>query len=505
MKLIKAGFIVFISLITTVACASTDNITIPTEIKQSPSIYVEGNMDQLLLSKKEQLQNINYFKQQYFYPWTDKASQHLFCYVPGIGATCSSTKDLEVGTIAYYKNKRGYNQYYLPHISTWLDSIAINMDLDNFPNISCSSSLGCKGIMVNNAQVRSLPTNTPFYNDFTTAGEGFPFDYIQLSDMWLGTPVQAVQMTKDEKWILVKGQGILGWVPSKTFAFVGSKFIRKWESSNFVVPIVQKQEIYINKQNMITLYVGSMLPKKENYLIVPYKSINSTAKGKRVSLHGLSTESWPLLPTPRDFSLQISALLNMPYGWGGNGFNSDCSGLMRRLFLSFGIWLPRATYWQTNYTGAKYSLYGKSELERKDILINGKGFIKPKPFLTLISFGNSENSTSHLGLYIGTSKYNNKDIAVMFHAPWGIKITNNGLTGRALVAKSLISPVGIGDSLADGFLEKGWNIESLWNKVGMNLTFIGNSNINDNMLTTSYKMNNALNDSNSVEAYIMDK
>ena len=377
MKVIKAGFIVSISLIATIACASTNNITIPTELKQNPNAYVKGNMDRHLLSQREQEQNINYFKQQYFYPWTNKASQYLFCYVPGIGATCNSTKDLETGTIEYYekRKKTGYNQYYVHHSEAWLDSITINMDLDNFPNISCSSSLGCRGIMVNNAQVRSLPTTTPFYSDFTTAGEGFPFDYIQLSDMWLGTPVQAVQMTQDKKWILVKGQGILGWIPVKTFAFVDSRFIRKWESSKFVVPTVQKQEIHIGKKNTINLYVGSMLPKKRNHLIVPYKSIDSTAKRKRVSLHRLSIGNWPLTPTPRDFSSQIRALSNMPYGWGGNGFDSDCSGLIRRLFLSFGIWLPRATYWQTNYTGTKYSLYGKSEQERKDIIINGKGFI----------------------------------------------------------------------------------------------------------------------------------
>ena len=153
----------------------------------------------------------------------------------------------------------------------------------------------------------------------------------------------------------------------------------------------------------------------------------------------------------------------------------------------------------------KYSLYGKSEQERKDIIINDKGFIKPKPFLTLISFGNSETSTSHIGLFIGTSKYDNNNIAVMFHTPWGIKITSNGLTGRALVAKSLISPVGIGDSLFNGLLEKGWNLESLWNKVGMNLTFIGNSNVNDSMLRTNYKTNNIPHYRNSVELYIMDK
>ena len=61
----------------------------------------------------------------------------------------------------------------------------------------------------------------------------------------------------------------------------------------------------------------------------------------------------------------------------------------------------------------------------------------------------------------------------MLHAPWGITITNNTETGRALVAKSIISPIGIGDSLANGLQEKGWTLQSLWNKANMNMTIIG--------------------------------
>ena len=254
------------------------------------------------------------------------------------------------------------------------------MDLNHFPNVSCSSSHGCKGIIVNNAQVRAIPTDQPFYHDFTTAGEGAPFDYIQLADMWLGTPVSAVHITRDKQWILIKGQGILGWIPSDSFAYINSKFIDEWKSSEFVIPTVQKQIINANDKHITELSIGSILPIDQGKLLVPYKSKTGIVETKLVETTGLNVKKWPLAPSYKEFSLLVQPLLNIPYGWGGSGFNSDCSGLMRRLLINFGIWIPRSSYWQANYAGSMYSMYGLSEQERKDIIINKKAPLNPYLF-----------------------------------------------------------------------------------------------------------------------------
>lgn len=510
MKVVKFGFLamsVFCPFLALVACASINNITIPTELKQNAFNYVANSLNESLLSRDDQQQNLSYFKQQYFYPWSEGAKQELFCYVPGIGESCTSTKDLETGTLSYYEKNTGYNQYYVLHNSNWIDPIRVNMDLENFPNIACSTGLGCKGIMVDNAQVRSLPTDTPFYQDFTTPGEGYPFDYIQLADMWLGTPVQLVQITWDKNWMLVKGQGILGWVPTNSVAFVDSSFVKRWKSSSFVVPTVRKQTISLSNKKSpprVDLYIGTVLPEINDELLIPYKSEDGEAKTIRIPSDSVLIKGWPLLPNQRNFAHQINALSDMPYGWGGKDFNSDCSGLMRRLFLSFGIWLPRASYWQTNFAGDKYSLYGKTPEQRKAIIIEHNGNITPKPFLTLISFGDAENKTSHIGLYMGTSTYNGNPIAVMFHAHWGVKmqnVENYNLTGRALIAKSLISPVGVGDSLHEGLLTKGWDSESLWDAIAMNLTFINYSSPRQNELAESDELEGSNQFVDAVEEY----
>ncbi|MCF6776548.1 SH3 domain-containing protein [Thiotrichales bacterium 19X7-9] len=487
--------------------ANTTNITLPIELNQNAFSYT-NQLPSTDLIKTNQKQNLSYFKKQYFYPWNKANNQQIFCYVPDVSSTCSSTKSLETGTIDYYKDKSGYDQFYLPHQPNWLNDISINMDLSNFPNILCASHSGCKGIMINNAQVRSLPTNIPFYKDFTSPGEGYPFDYIQLSDMWLGTPVQLIQKTKDKKWLLVKSQGILGWVPANSVATVNGDFIKKWQSSTFIIPSTRKQTFQINQNNQnytLTLYIGSILPIQNNKILLPFK-INNKAETIKINSKYLSLATWPLKPNIYNFSKYINALSNMPYGWGGKDFNNDCSGLMRRLFLNFGIWLPRGSYWQANFSGQKISLSNKSVNERKNIIVNHQGPVKLAPYLTLVSFGNSENSVSHVGLYIGTKIYDGNTIALIFHSPWGTKITNNnGLIGRALTAKSLISSIGMGNSFYNGLLSKGWMLDSLWNKKGVNLTIIGNINTtNSNYMYTSNE-NSEISKYLTVESYIMNK
>ena len=112
-----------------------------------------------------------YFHKQYYFQWSNKSNQKDFYYVPGDKRTKNDVLELEKGTISYYQGKSGNNKNYLPYHQGWVEAISKNMNLDSFPNASCTLS-SCRGIIVNNAQVRSLPTSNAFYNDFTTPGEG---------------------------------------------------------------------------------------------------------------------------------------------------------------------------------------------------------------------------------------------------------------------------------------------------------------------------------------------
>jgi hypothetical protein len=61
------------------------------------------------------------------------------------------------------------------------------------------------------------------------------------------------------------------------------------------------------------------------------------------------------------------------------------------------------------------------------------------PFLTLVYI------PGHIALYIGA--YNNQPI--IFHSTWGVKTIKNGVEGRHIVGKSIISSLELGKELDD--------------------------------------------------------
>lgn len=452
------------------------NITIPTEMTQNAFHYIaQDKMDNLAIAEKKLVDKRVNFYRNYFYSWSETANQYDFYYVPYVKASKNNVLDLETGTIEYYKKKQGYDARYLPHQEGWITDIANKMDLANFPNISCENK-ACLGIMVDNAQVRSLPTFDAFYRDFTQAGEGYPFDYIQLSDLWLGTPVMRLQTSKDKRWVLVKGNGVMGWVPSSSVAKVDKDFVNNWQQSNFVTPTERVQQLRpaLTLSSLQSIEEGSLLASRGQMVSIPQKNAEGFATLVGIDSSKLTLAPWPIAPTFANMAMQINQLTWMPYGWGGKDFHSDCSGLMRRLFSAFGIWLPRSSFWQTGYAGKRYDLSMLSRSQRERWLIDQQGSVKLPVLMTLVSFGSNSNSTSHIGLYFGTSGDNEQKTAIMFNQPWGVKITNEGTqeTGRALVGHSLITPIGIGETFADGLAQKGWLLTSLWDTKGFNVTLV---------------------------------
>ncbi|ANW26090.1 peptide-binding protein [Vibrio coralliilyticus] len=474
MNLARGAFLLLMITSLTNALAATNNITIPVELSQNAFDFVtKGKFDDTVVSR-QQIKSMNReFEEQYYYQWSEQATQQDFYYVPGEQSTKNSVLQLEWETIEYYQDRVGYGRNYIPHSSDWVSDIAENMDLANFPNVSCEES--CLGITVDNVLVRSLPTQEEFYNDFTTPGEGYPFDYIQLSNLRIGAPIMLIQTTKDKQWTLIKSQGTMGWVPTVQVAKTDREFRNKWQRSQFVTPTVRKQTVTLkDTDTSLTIESGTILPIKGSKVRVPSKKRDGYAKLAKVEKQPFAVASWPLKPTYENFAKQVSSLTTMPYGWGGKDYNDDCSGLLVRMFSAFGVWLPRASYWQANYSGARYSLYETSQEERKNWLVEQQGPAELIPFMTLVSFGNSEDSTSHIGLYLGTTRYNGEETAVMFNTAWGVGMVNSltQASGRALISQTLITPIGMGDAFAPGLSLQNWQLSSMWDKVGFNVTLL---------------------------------
>lgn len=85
-----------------------------------------------------------------------------------------------------------------------------------------------RGIAVRETLVRVLPTADPAYDDPRQAGQGYPFDNLQMSSVRPGTPVYVLAASRDRRWKYALSPTVTGWVRSEDIAAVDQQFVTEW-------------------------------------------------------------------------------------------------------------------------------------------------------------------------------------------------------------------------------------------------------------------------------------
>lgn len=456
------------------------NVFVQPNLSQNANRYTLNNISstQSLLSKTQQLAHKQIFLQKYYYPWSSNFSTSVFS-VTADNNNAVSILDYEKDAVSAIQQAPGFNANNQPNSTAWANTIIANMQLNTFPNVNCNSSDQCHGIAINNAAIRTVPTMLPSYSAITEPGEGYPFDNLQESTLWRGTPVRILQQSQDHRWLLIELAGDLGWVKADAIAYTSAQFMKQWQKRSYVTPIVTRTTLdpNLSASQPKMIYLGSLFPyinkTPEMYQIqLPIADARQQASITNVWVSNNDFTAWPLTPTPRNFNRLINQLLGMPYGWGGLGFNTDCSGTMQRLFTAFGIWIPRNSKDQLNFAGQMHSfpLSQYSVNQRKSLLLNDTN-TPLKPYLTLIGFSKHGTSIDHVALYLG--KYPNKhpnDI-VIFQTVWGDPIKcGPDSVGRAILNKAVITTMNIGAELKLGRF--GYHVCTLWQDPGIYVTEI---------------------------------
>lgn len=126
----------------------------------------------------------------------------------------------------YYwlKPERGYMENLRPYSSERWRALAANADILNYP------SRALPAITVERADLRLMPTDTPYFFEPSRPGQGYPFDYYQNSSLPLGTPVLVTHVSLDGAWLLVESPSAGGWVKPEAVALVRPEFMVAWKS-----------------------------------------------------------------------------------------------------------------------------------------------------------------------------------------------------------------------------------------------------------------------------------
>ncbi|MCJ2166020.1 MULTISPECIES: NlpC/P60 family N-terminal domain-containing protein [unclassified Pseudodesulfovibrio] len=404
-------------------CATKEQDTPPKLItlEQNAGAYHGLPDDTRLLSVEAQAAAYAQFLKEHFDPWDRTKPKH-------------PAEDVFWG-LSRYADKKLFGENTLLRQEGWMKRMAMASQVDTYP------SLHRRAIAVTNTSMRVLPTNQPAFFDFSRAGEGFPFDYMQNSLVLAGTPLLVTHTSADRAWVMVESRFAFGWVPVTEIAWVNDTFAAAYRTGSYAaitgdaVPVADKKGQYA-----FTSYIGTLLPVAKGEhpadgftLVIPARDHQGEAVIHLASISGSDAMAAPIPATPGNFTRLANAMLGQQYGWGGLYENRDCSALTMDLLAGFGIFLPRNSSQQSKL-GTIVPLEGLDKGKKKDSILE-----QGTPFLTLV------RKPGHIMLYIGSQDGQ----PVVLHSVWGLKTRVGDGYGRKIIGKTVITTLEPGQELTE--------------------------------------------------------
>lgn len=301
-------------------------------------------------------------------------------------------------------------------------------ELEHYP------SRVAKGISIGTTNLRELPTDKPMYLNSDLGGEGYPFDYWQVSSIATNTPVAVLHSTSDGSWLMIQTpNNSWGWVRASNIASLTARQVKVYTEFNKHVSITSDNSVLSAKSGafLMNADIGSSFPvlndAGKNYeVIVATRNAYGEAVFVPANVPKIQGMLRGMAFRTTTFQNLIRQTLNEKYGWGGSFGNRDCSQLLMDIFSVFGIWLPRDSRPQIEYMKSRFSYTPLSDT------INTENYAKAKesklialgkPYLTFLELN------GHIMLYCGEK--DNK--AIVFHSFWGLR--TNDRKNRLIIGK----------------------------------------------------------------------
>lgn len=406
----------------------------------------DSNYQKPLVDRSYQQKRLEEFYQHYFSTETDSLSPWSQNYVLTQVNNPQTIQMLQKDLLSAYNNEGknikfiGYGVHFRPYNKDWIEKIAQNMNIDQF-QAPIHFNANNRAIFVQNAYARSLPSQEPYYYHYSIPGEGYPFDQLQMSAIWTGTPAYIVGESKDKNWSLVLTPDFTCWVQSETLAKTNEQFITQWQraAKNKLAAITQTETAIIDMQNKnhhFKAYVGSIFPlvlgKAQQYQILfPAKDPKGMAHIRRAILDKNHAAEMPLAATPENFVKLLKTLQDRPYGWGGLYFLNDCSSELKSIYTPFGFWLARHS---SDQTKAGKMIDKKNLSTQEKIAYLGQ---QGRPFMTFVY--NTKHVFMYLGNFSNPNAIDKKPVPMTYQNLWALRPLDD--SRRAVVGKALLLPL----------------------------------------------------------------
>ena len=444
-RLFKFGLL--LGIISFVSATELINIFPMESYNQDVSTWIKpdaADYKQSLLSADYQKQRLQEFYRHYYSSAESDLSPWSRNYVNSQLVTSESINIIQTERqiLAGFNNpidvkKTAYGENYIPYKAAWFAKIGRNMELDKPIELVYSNRK--RAIAVDNLLVRTLPTSDPLFYSNKIAGEGYPFDNLQETSVFIGMPLYVIKQSADKEWSLVIASDDVGWVRTSGIAMVDDKFIATWQKAarkNIVATIAQNSLIDAGGVFRGMAYNGSTFPlanKNESAygILMPVADLKGNAQIIKAKIGQSDGVVMPLKLTPENIARIMRNQIGKQYGWGSMFFNYDCSAETKALFAPFAIYLPRNSGFQS-LAGKTVVLDNLSSAEREQYLLkNGH------KLLTLVQI------PGHILLYIGNyanpNSAQHESVAMSYQNIWGMKTSANDT--RYVIGGSVLLPL----------------------------------------------------------------
>lgn len=385
-----------------------------------------------LISDTAQTKHYEKFKTNFFAPWSADIVQNQIAKesYPKVLASIVRAYRNEIDNA---DNKPIIQTNFRPFDHAWLDKIVSNADYPQFDKLQYEPNN--RAIVTHNTFVRVFPTHDTYYRAYHS-GRINPFDRLQMSVAWAGTPVYILGKTRDGAWYYIYTQSYSGWAQAKDIAYVDDDFIAAWQNEDTQLYGLLKNNVSLlqaNNQRFITQAgIGAIFPGKEIdgkiYLDVPNADKCRQANIVQAVLPESETPlamAMPIPATRENFAAVIQDMVSRPYAWGGGCYFSDCSLELKNIYTPFGIWLARHSKTQTEGV-RREKLDDMNNLKQRLDYLREHG----KPFMTLVYIG------GHIMLYVGEDEHNSP---VLYQNMWQ-KHGNGRNYEQYIVGQSIFMP-----------------------------------------------------------------
>jgi cell wall-associated NlpC family hydrolase len=407
--------------------------------------------DTPFLSEQTQREQLDALYARYFGMRADDPSPWNPAFISTIvyGQNGQNIVDLQLRRIGRYDNAGkpenliGYGQNYRAHTEQWIDAIEQNMDVAQFGRVPHYRP-SARAISTANLLVRELPTTDPSFYSHELAGEGYPFDNLQISAIRPGTPLYILGVTSDGAWDYVQTPDVQGWVQAQGVGTVDDAFVDTWTqsaSASWGAVIAASAPVRDEAGTFrFAAPAGTLLPlaprppltgtgaqADARTVLVPARDIDGRAAIRRARLTDSQIAPMPLAATPRHLAMLMKALIGRPYGWGNMDFYNDCSSELQSIFAAFGVWLPRHSSTQMS-AGLFTDLSNAKPADRLDYLMR-----HGEPMRTIVYIG------GHVMLYLGPTQRDGHAVPLVYQDIWGLRPADN--SRRSVIGGSVIFPL----------------------------------------------------------------